>query len=159
MIELELDIEAGSWSEAPGLDELARRAAEATIKAVPEVVPGPVAATLLLTGDREVAELNRQWRGQDKPTNVLSFPASLPAIPGEPRQLGDIALAYETVAREAAAENKSLAHHTAHLVVHGMLHLLGRDHATDQEADAMESIEIAALASIGVANPYRDHPA
>lgn len=159
MIVLDIDIEIGSWSEVPALEDLAQRAAQAALASVPGADAGPVAATLLLTGDREVAELNRQWRGQDRPTNVLSFPASLPAIPGEPRQLGDIALAYETVAREAADESKTVADHAAHLIVHGVLHLLGQDHATDGEADTMERIEVAALSSLGIANPYRDAPA
>lgn len=158
MIVLEIETEAGDWSGVPRLDDLLRHAAEAAVSAVPEI-GGAMSATLLLTGDAEVAELNRLWRGQDKATNVLSFPASLPKRPGEPRPLGDIALAYQTVCREAAAEGKSLGDHAAHLVVHGILHLLGQDHATDEEADAMERTEAAALSTLGIADPYRDLPA
>jgi probable rRNA maturation factor len=87
---------------------------------------------------------------------VLSFPSGSPTLPGEPRHLGDIALAYETLVREAGEEGKSLADHAAHLVVHGILHLLGQDHMNEAEAETMERIEVAALARIGVADPYRD---
>lgn len=156
---LDIDMEAGPWSEVPGLEALAQRAAEAALASASGADAGSMAATLLLTGDREIAELNRQWRGQDRPTNVLSFPATFPAIPGEPRQLGDIAVAYETVAREAVAEGKSVADHAAHLIVHGVLHLLGQDHGNDSDAETMERTEIAALCSLGIADPYRDPPA
>lgn len=149
MITLDIVAEAEGWpAEA---EAAARRAAAA---AVAGEGAEPLAATLLLADDAAVRILNRDWRGQDKPTNVLSFPADMPTPPGEPRQLGDVALALETVAREAALEGKSLPDHVAHLVVHGILHLLGADHETDGEADAMEAREIAALARIGVADPY-----
>lgn len=154
MIELEVVVEAGGWDELPGMAELARSAAEAALATIPDATEDPVAATLLLTDDPQIALLNQRWRGQDKPTNVLSFPSAAPAIPGEPRQLGDVVLAFGTLAREAEADGKSLADHAAHLVVHGVLHLLGEDHATDGEADAMERIERAALAALGIADPY-----
>ena len=156
MIALEVVMEAGRW-EGAGLDvALAERAAAAALRAAPEAPHDDVAATLLLADDATVQALNREWRGQDKPTNVLSFPSSAPAIPGEPRHLGDVALAFETVVREAETEGKSVADHAAHLVVHGILHLIGRDHETDGEADAMESVEIAALSILGIPDPYRD---
>lgn len=157
MIELDIVVEAGGWSERDRLEALCLRAVEAAAAAAPAPPHEPVAATLLLTDDDAVRVLNRQWRGQDKATNVLSFPASSPAGPGEPRPIGDIALAYETVAREAAAEGKSLDDHAAHLVVHGVMHLLGEDHLDDADAARMEAAEVAALAAIGIADPYAEH--
>jgi probable rRNA maturation factor len=153
VIAVDVEIEAGAWSEIRQVDHLARRSAEAALRAAAEA--GPLSATVLLTDDASVRELNRGWRRQDKPTNVLSFPASHPALPGEPRHLGDLALAYETVADEARAEGKTLDDHAAHLIVHGILHLLGRDHETEAEADAMERLEVAALGSLGIDDPYR----
>ena len=114
---------------------------------------------MLLTDDAPIRDLNRTWRGKDKPTNVLSFPA--PPQPGACRRrapLGDIVLAYETLVRESCGASRSRSpHHFAHLVVHGILHLLGQDHETGEaEADAMEALEVAALATLGIADPYRD---
>ena len=112
---------------------------------------------IVLTDDAAIRTLNRDWRGKDAPTNVLSFPAAAPSAPraGDARLLGDIVIAYETTAREAVAEGKPFAHHLAHLAVHGFLHLLGYDHETDAEAEAMEALEIAVLRRLGVPNPYR----
>lgn len=106
-----------------------------------------------LTDDAEVRELNHLWRGLDKPTNVLSFPAG-DRVPDGPLLLGDLAVAGETVAREAAEQDKTMADHLAHMLVHGTLHLLGHDHEEDDEADAMEALEIRILADLGVADPY-----
>jgi probable rRNA maturation factor len=115
----------------------------------------PCTVDILLTNDAEIQKLNRQFRSKDKPTNVLSFPASLmPVPPGEMAHLGDIVLAYETVAREARADNKSLAHHVTHLIVHGTLHLLGHDHETEAEAEKMEATERDILARLGIQDPY-----
>jgi probable rRNA maturation factor len=135
---------------------------------------------IVLTDDSAIRTLNRVWRGKDQPTNVLSFPTnapphSLPRKPGrlgvggaasgragEPqgrvRLLGDIVIAYETMAREAMAEGRPFQHHLAHLAVHGFLHLVGHDHAADAEADAMEALEIAVLARLDVPNPYLTPP-
>ena len=121
---------------------------------------------IVLTDDSAIRALNRDWRGKDQPTNVLSFPAHAPAHgpshahphAGEPlgrvRLLGDIVIAYETMAREAMAEGRPFRHHLAHLAVHGFLHLLGHDHAQDAQADAMEALETAVLARLDVPNPY-----
>lgn len=154
MIALEVEIEAGDWARAGDVEALARRATEAAMACGPAAPAGDVAVALLLTDDEAVRDLNRAWRGQDRPTNVLSFPS--PPSPISPRPLGDVALAFETVAREAAAEGKSVADHTAHLVIHGILHLLGHDHATEADGDRMEALEREALARLGIADPYRE---
>src|SRR5258708_5623953 len=117
---------------------------------------GPGELSIGLGDDALVQALNRQWRGHDKPTNVLSFAALPPTLPpGAPRLLGDVVLAFETLAAEAAAQGKPLAHHLRHLVVHGVLHLLGFDHAAAGEAERMEALEVAVLAGLGVPDPYR----
>jgi probable rRNA maturation factor len=114
---------------------------------------------VVLTNDAEQRRLNRDWRGIDQPTNVLAFPAWDPGAPSPaeaPLLLGDIVLAYETVTREARDQRKPVADHFRHLVVHGVLHLLGYDHATRSEAILMETLETSILAGLGVADPYRD---
>ncbi len=155
MIELDIMIEEGEWEGIPDVEALARKAAEAAL-AVSDEADGDFDVSVMLTDDAQIRELNRTWRGKDKPTNVLSFPA--PEQPGAtgPRHLGDIALAYETLMRESEEESKELAHHFAHLIVHGVLHLLGYDHEVEAEAEVMEALEVKALASLGIADPYRD---
>ena len=137
-------------------------AAEATLAAHLRSTATEIELGLTLTDDAGVRTLNRDYRGQDKPTNVLSFPLNDPAgpdgllepdAPGAPLLLGDIVLAFETVAREAAAQEKSLSNHACHLVVHGVLHLLGYDHETETEACTMEHLEVAVLAGLGISNP------
>ena len=109
---------------------------------------------ILLADDARLAELNVAFRGKQGPTNVLSFPAASGAEAPESGSLGDIALAFGVCAREAADQGKSLAHHLQHLTAHGVLHLLGYDHDSDAEAEAMEAKERAILAGLGVADPY-----
>ena len=111
----------------------------------------------MLTDDATIRAMNAQWRGIDKPTNVLSFPAG-ESLRARSAHLGDIAIACETVAREAAAENKAFLDHLAHLAVHGYLHLIGFDHETDPEAERMEHLETRILAGLGIADPYADRP-
>lgn len=147
-------IEDARW-EALGLEALAERAARAALAAAGED-PDAGEISLLAADDARVAELNAAFRGKSAPTNVLSWPAeAAPAAPGEPRFWGDLALAYDTCLREAAAAGLEPADHVAHLVVHGALHLLGHDHEDDAEAEAMEALETKILASLGVANPYK----
>jgi probable rRNA maturation factor len=156
VIDLDVIIEHEGWSSLGDPQVLARRAVEAAFAAASDRPRGDVAIGLLLTGDAAVRTLNRAFRGQDAPTNVLSFRAPDAQNLPEPRPLGDIALAYETLAREAQEEGKALADHAAHLVVHGTLHLLGYDHALEAQAEIMEALEVKALASLGLADPYRN---
>jgi probable rRNA maturation factor len=120
-----------------------------------------LAASVLFSNDEELQNLNRDWRGKDKPTNVLSFPMleaeELTELDsdGPPVLLGDIALSFDTCAREAAEKSVPLQHHASHLVIHGLLHLAGFDHETGEaDAEEMESLEIKALAVLGIDNPY-----
>ena len=154
-IELDVSVEGGAWPEGSAMEDLARRAMTAALAAAADRPDGPVEISLLLTDDAGIRALNRQWRGKDAPTNVLSFPApEHPDVPG-PRLLGDVALAHETVRREAEAEGKSFEDHVAHLLVHGALHLLGYDHELEAQAEIMEALEVKALAALGIADPYR----
>jgi probable rRNA maturation factor len=152
---IEIAVEAEGWAALGDTEALAREAVEAALVVVGHAGED-LSLSLLLADDASVRRLNRTFRGKDKPTNVLSFPASAP--PGAPgsRPLGDIALAFETVAGEAESEDKTLADHARHLIVHGTLHLLGYDHETDAEAERMEALEVKALARLGIADPYRE---
>lgn len=147
------------WHEAlPDAEGLARRAARGALAAVPVSAAdaGETELSLVLADDATVHRLNRDYRGQDRPTNVLSFAAESDADPRDagPRLLGDVVLSYDTLAREAGEQGKSLAGHLSHLVVHGVLHLLGYDHASEAEAARMERIETAVLADLGISDPY-----
>ncbi|WP_244622681.1 rRNA maturation RNase YbeY [Microvirga brassicacearum] len=156
MIELDVMVEGGDWDRLEDAEALAQRAAAAATNVAGREAEA-FEASVMLTDDAHIRELNKAWRGKDKATNVLSFPA--PAPPGGhagPRNLGDIALAYETLVREAEDESKAFAHHYAHLIVHGVLHLLGYDHETEAEAELMEGLEVKALSTLGIADPYRD---
>ncbi len=158
MPEIDIIIKATRWESVLDLLDVVHGAVAAAFEILPNSFNCPVEVSVLLTDDAEVQTLNRQWRGKDKPTNVLSFPApAQPLPPGAARPLGDVVLAYDTVLRESAEQSKPLEHHLAHLLVHGTLHLLGQDHETGEaEADAMEALEIAALATLGIPNPYAD---
>lgn len=146
-------VEAGAWPNEADLLRLVERAVAATFTETGS--EGASELSIVFSDDAHIQALNAGWRGKDKPTNVLSFPA-FPPSGGSllPPMLGDIVLASETVARESGMENKPLEHHITHLVIHGLLHLLGHDHETDAEADEMEAIERAALARLAIPDPY-----
>lgn len=147
------------WQGIAVSDATLTRAARAAFAAVSPARRESCEATLVLTDDAEMGALNRTWRGKDSTTNALSFPAGKPAgaIPGEPQPLGDVVLAAETVLAEARDKSVPVADHVAHLVVHGMLHLLGFGHERDEDALAMETLETKALAGLGIADPYAEN--
>lgn len=162
---LDINIDADEeWDSSTDWARLAEAAARAAIaeSAFPELVRAARAVELsvVLTNDEEVRGLNAEWRGKDKPTNVLSFPQAEPgeldeaATPGPELMLGDIVLAWQTCAREAQEKALPVSTHAAHLLVHGTLHLLGYDHMDDDTAEDMEAREVRALARLGLANPY-----
>ena len=154
MIDVDVLVLDERWAALGDPEALARRSIEAAFSVLSDGPTGDIEISVALTDDAAIQALNRDWRGKDHPTNVLSFPASETRTPG-PRPLGDLALAYETVARESLEENKSVADHAVHLLVHGTLHLLGYDHESDSDAAVMEALEVEALARIGLADPYR----
>ena len=153
-IEIDVLIEAEGWSDIEDVDTLCVKAVTAAIKtARPKLAKG-AALSILLTDDARIRLLNRQWRQKDMATNVLSFPAVGPEKLSSSPLLGDIAIAFETVAAEAKRDEKTISDHLSHLTIHGFLHILGYDHLDEKEAETMETLEIAILASIGVGNPY-----
>jgi probable rRNA maturation factor len=155
-IEIDLAIEAGAWPPEAELSALTRRAVDGVLAALVDGDAPRSELSVQFTDDAHVRLLNAGWRGKDKPTNVLSFPAFPHGVRGAfPPLLGDIVLAAETVAAEALAERKPLADHIAHLIVHGILHLIGYDHESDAEAEEMENLERLILAGLGVPDPYR----
>jgi probable rRNA maturation factor len=155
---VEISAACPAWEQAlPEAAALAETAAALTLRR--GEAPAAAIVDITLTDDDEQRVLNHIWRGKDAPTNVLAFPAADPTVPvpnGAPLLLGDVVLAFETVRREAEEQEKPLADHLRHLVVHGVLHLLGHDHENAAEAAIMEAREIAILSELGVPNPYRD---
>jgi probable rRNA maturation factor len=163
-VEIDVSVEAEGWT-ALDLPRLAGQAAEATLSRL--AIGGPAEIALLATSDAVVARLNEDFRGRPAPTNVLSWPAQplAPPAPGRapPRPvsdpagemfLGDIALAWETCATEAAAGGRPLGDHVVHLIVHAILHLVGYDHICDDDAVLMEGLEVEILLALGVPDPY-----
>ena len=155
-IDVAVVVEYSEWETIAGLEAAITEAAHWAFLAGGKLRTQEVAVTVALLSDAGVRALNAQFRGIDKATNVLSFPpASLAGLgPAARKELGDIALAYETVAGEAHVGGVALQDHVRHLVVHGVLHLLGFDHETDADADRMEALETGVLAGLGVADPY-----
>lgn len=149
-VTIDIAVEAESWHRILGAELIAHRAAQA---AFDDAETGEGEVSILLTNDAQIRELNRTYRGKDKPTNVLSFPSEDKTESGA-RFYGDIALAYETLNREAAEEGKRLDAHLSHLVVHGVLHLLGFDHDNERDAEAMEARETKIVTRLGFADPY-----
>jgi len=149
--QIDIGVQSPLWNAEPAAQETVREA----IAAAAALLPAEGEVSVVLTDDTAIRALNRDWRGIDTPTNVLSFPAQT-AKPGVPRPLlGDIVIAYETLARESTAEHKPLLHHLALLAVHGFLHLLSYDHQTDSQAASMEGLERDILARLGIGDPYR----
>lgn len=151
---LTLDVvcEEGDWAAFGEVETLLTSAADALAR---RLDVDNIEAVVALSSDASVQVLNRDYRGKDKPTNVLSFPAGPVHVPpGHARPIGDIVLAAETVMREAAEQDKSCQDHLQHLIVHGLLHLLGYDHETEQQAVEMEALEVEILATLGIADPY-----
>jgi len=145
---VEIQVQSPSWKKAPRAQQTVREAVAAAA-ALLSTAGGEV--SIVLTGDSDMKKLNRKWRGIDKPTNVLSFPAAKTGG----GTLGDIVIAYETARRECDDEGKDFLHHLAHLTVHGFLHLFGHDHATDRQAEAMEALESKIMARMKLPDPYR----
>ena len=160
---LEIDVDP-LWGQEIDWEALANRAAAAAAGVAPELAHDNLIVSLVLASDREVHDLNRQWRAKDKPTNVLSFPMlsreevlHAAADEGAPGMLGDLILALGVCTREAADKGITVADHVAHLIVHGLLHLAGHDHETGEaDATAMEALETKALALMGLPDPYCD---
>jgi len=152
VFEVDVVEDDGDWSALPDAHALIARAAAAVAEAMAgETQSGSIAVAL--SSDANVEVLNGQFRGKPKPTNVLSFPAGEGAPDGF---IGDVILASETVRREADEQGVPLDHHVQHLIVHGILHLLGYDHITADEAEQMEALEISVLSKLGIANPYTE---
>lgn len=148
---IDIVVDADLWRAEPEAETIVTKAVAAAAAAVGAA--GDEVA-VLLTDDRRIRALNRDFRKLDKPTNVLSFPAAPASIPAAPRFLGDIAIAFETTRAEAEAEGKPFSAHLSHLAVHGFLHLAGHDHETDPEAEAMEALERRILERLGIPDPY-----
>ncbi|GAC1506645.1 MAG: rRNA maturation RNase YbeY [Bradyrhizobium sp.] len=155
----EVLVVADSWQTEPGAEDVIQRAIAAAAE-IADADTGDAELAVMLTDDAGIRTLNSNWRGIDKPTNVLSFPALQPTGPAgpddAPRMLGDIAIAYDTTRREADDEQKPFDHHLSHLAVHGFLHLIGYDHEKDADAEAMETLEREILAQLGIPDPYAD---
>jgi probable rRNA maturation factor len=155
----EVLVVADCWQTEPNAETVIHRAVAAAAEIVNAGL-GEAELAVMLTDDAGIRTLNLNWRGVDKPTNVLSFPALPPTGSGgpddAPRMLGDIAIAYETTRKEADDEQKPFDHHLSHLAVHGFLHLIGYDHEKDDDAEAMETLEQEILAQLGIPDPYAD---
>ncbi|WFU41006.1 rRNA maturation RNase YbeY [Bradyrhizobium sp. CB82] len=155
----EVLVVADCWQGEPDAEGVIQRAIAEAAAMIDDDFAGAEVA-VMLTDDSGIRTLNSNWRGIDKPTNVLSFPALQPEgewKPGDaPRMLGDIAIAYETLRREATEEQKPFDHHLSHLAVHGFLHLIGYDHENDADAEEMEGLERDVLAQLGIPDPYAE---
>jgi probable rRNA maturation factor len=148
-VKIDIRVESDLWKRKPDIKTVARRA---IVKAATMVALPKCELSVLLTDDPTIRTINADWRGVNAPTNVLSFPAP---GGGERPFIGDIVLAYETIAAEARAERKPFAHHFAHLAVHGFLHLLGYDHIRKKDAEIMEDAERGILRQLRIPDPYR----
>ena len=158
-IQIDISAPCALWAKAvPEIEDLAQNTIETALRNVPALYGFTLEISLVLTDDAQIRQLNKTYRFKDKPTNVLSFPQidwTDPPVKGFPVSLGDIILAFETIEREAKEQNKTLTQHVQHLLVHGTLHLCGYDHEDDEEAEAMESLEVKILKTLDVKNPYQ----
>src|ERR1700761_2417464 len=153
-VSLDISVPSPLWRGLPRARAIARETIATAVVENEDIMRDGAAVSLCLADDAALRELNLRWRGLDKPTNVLSFPSVAASRFGDAATLGDIALAYETLAREAENLGVSLADHYRHLIAHGFLHLIGYDHETDAEAERMEALETRILAQLGVSDPY-----
>jgi len=152
---IDITTEFAAWSKIPGLETLIKTAAQAAVFDHGEEFKNRAELSILLTSDETIRQLNLNFRGQDKPTNVLSFVGETQTVSTVPSfLLGDVVLSFQTIAGEAEQQGKSFDNHVSHLIVHGVLHLLGYDHDSDKIAEEMERAEIKILQGIGVENPY-----
>jgi len=164
-LDIQISIEEGPWPSEAHLLDMSKRVLGSAADFLrdnekqPFPKTGAPEVSLVFTNDAEIRGINAQWRSQDKPTNVLSFPG-FPLTPGKMPgpMLGDIIFAEETLTREAAELGKSFDDHLTHLMVHGFLHLFGYDHMDDEEAEKMEGLETRILAGLGLSDPYGDDP-
>lgn len=149
-------VQSPLWGREPDAETAVRQAVSVAARRLSTSQPSTSGAevAIVLTDDSAIRALNRDWRGDDSATNVLSFPVGSAGAPGAPVMLGDIVIAYETLARESTDEGKTFQQHLIHLAVHGFLHLLGYDHVNDRDAIEMERLEIRILAELGVPDPY-----
>ncbi|MGA8173097.1 MAG: rRNA maturation RNase YbeY [Methylocystis sp.] len=151
---VDIVVNAPAWEALPNLEELAAGAVAAAVSECRASLAQDSELCIVFCDDAEIRELNARWRGQDKPTNVLSFPT--PGALAKKPLLGDIVIAFETVVGEAREQDKTLADYVAHMIIHGFLHLIGYDHETPAEAEAMEALERRVAKALGIADPYED---
>lgn len=147
---IDIDVQSPLWNSQPA----AKQTVRAAITAAATLSTDRGEVSIVLTDDKAIRLLNKEWRGIDEPTNVLSFPAAKSKTSGAARMLGDIVIAYETLARECDDEDRVFLHHLAHLTVHGFLHLIGYDHQTDRQADEMEGLESKIMSAMNMPDPY-----
>jgi probable rRNA maturation factor len=150
-VKIEILVRSRHWRKQPRAGATIKKAIAAAAKAAST---RHAELAIVLCDDSAIRALNRDWRGRNAPTNVLSFPAATLGKGRGAPYIGDIVIAYQTAAREALAEGKPFTHHLAHLAVHGYLHLIGYDHETDRTATKMERLERAILARLAVPDPY-----
>jgi len=147
---IDIDVQSELWNSQPAAEQTVRSA----IAAAAALSTDGGEVSIVLTDDKAIRLLNKEWRGIDEPTNVLSFPAAKSKTGGANRMLGDIVIAYETLVRECDDEDRVFLHHLAHLAVHGFLHLIGYDHQTDRQADEMEGLESKIMSAMNMPDPY-----
>jgi len=153
-LEIDVNIDAPAWEGVEGLETLVQDCLRQSLAISGAALAPACEISVTFCDDAEIRALNARWRGKDQPTNVLSFPTP-GALETKPL-LGDVIVAYETVAREAAEQGKALRDHVAHMVAHGFLHLIGYDHEIAAEAEGMEALERKIAAAVGFPDPYAD---